>query len=142
MIICVKTRFGRIHIVNWTTSRGVHHTICGKSFSNKRHVETFAADNTFSGICSNCYIWQVDYDLESANNEPRDIKLDPVISNSIHIYTGVQGGWAGPQDKFEDMLDRRNWPKKSRMRRKFPNEETIHTKRYKIYESFGKNKRK
>lgn len=138
-MICVKTRLGEIHVVNWTTSRGLHYTLCGKSFSNKGCVETFAANNVFPGMCPNCHDWQEAGDMATANDDARLIKPTQLLSISTGVYQGVQKGWESTKELFEDTLDRRYWPKKTRMRRKFPGEETVNIRKYKLH---GKSKRK
>lgn len=142
MLNCLKTRLGVIHIINWTTYRGIHYTLCQKSFSSKTHVETFAADNIFPGMCPICYEIQemdnqsvVDYDL-------RDVRHDHVLESSLSDYRGVQKGWGGISSKFDD-LTVRYWHKAAKMRRKFPTEEVKpkkpkKRKKYKLTKSHGK----
>lgn len=131
MLSCLKTRRGEVHIINWTTFRGIHYTLCGKTFYNKDHIETFAADNTFPDMCPNCYDIQ-----ESSNHsfmsDVRSFRSDHVIDNSISDYRSVQKGWGSIESRYDD-LTARYWNKFGRMRRKFPGEEPHPIKKRRKY---------
>lgn len=52
MIICVTEKNGETHVVDYITPSKKINSVCGKSL---RHVfNTYAADNTFRGMCKNC----------------------------------------------------------------------------------------
>lgn len=133
MIICLQTRLGEIHIIGWTNSRGIHHTVCGKSFSHYNLVETFAVDNIFSDMCGHCWSYQDLENIAIANDDARQIKCNPSRENSLYLYNGIQRGWDSTRELFEGTLDRRLYPKRHRMRRKFPSDEAHFIRRYKLH---------
>ncbi len=128
MLSCLKTRLGEVHIINWTTFRGAHYTLCGKTFTNGDRVETFAADNTFPDMCPNCYEYQESSTKSIMNSNVREFRNDHVMDNSVSDYHSVQKGWGSIATRYDDMTTR-YWNKSSRMRRKFPGEEWRPTKK-------------
>jgi hypothetical protein len=123
MIICLKTRLGEIHIINWSAPHGTHYTLCGKAFTNKQNIETFSADNLFPDMCRNCYTTQ-EYYNDSTATDARDWATDHVVENTLGEYLGVQKGWDNTKSKYADLVESRYWPKAKRMRRKFPTRDT------------------
>lgn len=132
MLSCLKTRSGEIHIINWTTFRGLHYTLCGKTFSNKNNVETFSADNTFHDICPICYEAQESSNQALMTYAIRDFRDNHVLNNSVSDYYSVQKGWGNIESLYVDLTDR-HWDKSKRMRRKFPSEEVRPTKKRRKY---------
>jgi len=54
MTICLQDRTGEAHIIGWTTSKGNHYTLCDRYFKKARWLQTYALDNSFSGVCKTC----------------------------------------------------------------------------------------
>lgn len=132
MLSCLKTRLGEVHIINWTTFRGDHYTLCGKTFTNRDRVETFAADNTFPDMCPNCYEYQESSNKSVINSNIREFRSDHVIENSVSDYYSVQKGWGSMESRYDD-LTVRYWYKSGRMRRKFPGENSRPNKKRKKF---------
>lgn len=141
MIVCLKTRFDEVHIINWSAPNGIQYTLCGKAFSHKQYIETFGVDNNFPDMCRNCYETQESINASAIEN-PREWSSDHVISVAVDEYTSIQKGWASTKSKYSS-LDSRYWPKAKRMRRKFPAKEIRRsTRRYGITPRTDKVKRK
>lgn len=119
MIVCLKTRLGEVHIISWTTPGGIHYTLCNKAFSNKANVETFAADNTFRNMCTNCYQEQESANQSAIDTDLREVRPDGVSSLNTSNYLGIQRGWNGTESEYGAMAQR-YWPKGKRMRKNFP----------------------
>lgn len=129
MIICLKTRFDEVHIINWTASTGRHYTLCSKSFTNAQQVETFSADNIFPNMCRECYSAQEAYNDSIVKYDIRDWASDHVILTARDEYEGIQKGWANTETNYSE-LGVRYWPKAKRMRRKFPSKDKKISRRH------------
>ncbi len=111
MLIFLMTRKGETHIVNYTMNNGKSfRTIYSKTFTKNLLLNTLGADNTFPGTCSTCkayydemYLSDLNVEPTMARNETQFKYPDVLEFNRYEID--------GPKVKYEDVTERRWWPK-------------------------------
>lgn len=115
MFVVLVLRKGDIHIINYRQSKG-YRTYCSKNFSDSLMSNTFAADNTFPGICKACkdiyddmYQSDLDQDLQMARNGVQMKYYDLLDFHRYEIE--------GPKAKYEDTMGK-HWNKLFKYQRK------------------------
>lgn len=113
MIVCIQTRKGQIHYVNWLTARGFYHTMCGKSFQRKDRLNTYTIDDSIPQACPNCRAAVIS--LAIYHDPMRDGRGD-LLGSKVMKYEGIQMELDTTKDIYSDVLKHRYWPKLRRMK--------------------------
>jgi len=115
MFICIVDRCGGIHIIDYYLSKHkVYYSICEKSIK-LYGANTFAADNTFPGICSRCESVYNEIYLDDLNHYPANART------SLNLEVMKQCVLSGaqldtPQNKYSYCVSR-GWRKLGRIKR-------------------------
>ena len=121
-LILVQDRQDHYHLVDYCTWSGEKYALCGMTFSRKDIINTFALDMSMSGICTECLrSYNLIYAPGTAYHR-RDVVGGRLASKLQQIPRYIDDEYISPAAKYEDLLDRRYWPKLQRnkvlMRRK------------------------
>lgn len=121
MINCLQTRQGTIHFINWTTFRGIHYTMCGKSFQKSNKINTYILDNAISGACSQCYrIYTTHYQNKAKYmRRARGHMLETIVGE----YQDIQADLTSTEALYDAFPKDRDYPKLRRMKSKMRNNE-------------------
>jgi hypothetical protein len=121
MINCLQTRRGTIHFINWTTFRGIHYTMCGKSYQKSNKINTYVLDDAIPGACPQCYrIYTTHYHKNAKNmRRTRGHMLEAVVSE----YEDIQSDITSTESIYTDFPKYREYPKLRRMKSKMRNNE-------------------
>lgn len=117
MIVCIQTRFGVVHYINWSTHRGVHYTMCGKAYTSRDRISTYGIDQSIPQACPACRAAVEPDQAVILDKAPQTARGD-IPGHTVDKYAWIQMGYLTPKDKYEDLLKSRYWPKKNRMQRK------------------------
>lgn len=109
MFICIVERKGEIHIVDYHLPKlKIYYTVCEKSIK-LYGSNTFAADNTFSGMCSRCASIYNEMYLDDLNFEPATVRTS-LNSQLTRKYILTESQIDIPQNRYNYCFNR-GWRK-------------------------------
>lgn len=112
MIVCLQTRRGIIHYINWKTHRSVYWTMCGKSYNGKKiKINTYGVDDALPNACAACQ------DYMEIDKEKRAARGD-LLETNVFIYTDAIKKYTAPEREYGHLLDRRSWDLLRRLKSK------------------------
>jgi hypothetical protein len=112
-MICLQTRQGVIHTINWITTRGGYYTECGLVFHKSDRLNLFDLDDYIENICENCKSSFTDNSLDRYRHGSLNISLliRNIGKNSdgvVDFYQKFAGRHWNKLQKYKRLLQRRS----------------------------------
>jgi hypothetical protein len=118
ILVCLQTRQGQIHYINWLTSSGIYYTLCNKAFQKKHRINTYAVGAPILDACLNCRAtMKGQEDFHHSDGLIRNL-LGSLLDNKVDKYKDLQAGLDTTQGKYHSLLTRRYSPSFRRMKNK------------------------